>query len=156
MSLKKELGLKNPFASFPHEALLNIYHTASLLRKKSTDFFRKFEITDVQFNVLNLLYYQGGDENGLSQVELSRMLLVNRSNITSLIDRMEKAEIVKRNCVSGDRRVNMVQLTSKGKKKFEDVEPDYAEEVERIMNILGLHDQKNLVKFLEKIRMQIS
>ena len=152
MSLEKELGLKKGFSELPHEALLNIYYTANLIKKKSADFFRSRNTTDVQFNVLALLYHHSGKRKGLTQVELSRMLLVNRANITSLIDRMEKARLVKRFDVPGDRRYNIVCLTDHGNELLLDIEKDYIREVKRIMKPLNQPEMKGLIRLLERLR----
>ena len=116
MALTEELGLKKPVAFAPHEALLSIYYTASCLKKKADQFFAPFGLTDVQFNLMMLLKHQSGDAGGLSQAQLSAMMLVNRANITSLVDRMEKAGFVQRTADAKDRRYNIVKLTSKGLK----------------------------------------
>ena len=114
MSLESELCLRRPFTLLAHEALLNIYYSASRLKKKAGEFFRPFGLTDVQFNLMMLLKYQGGQEEGLSQAQLSSMMLVNRANVTSLIDRMEKIDLVIRTPAPTDRRSNIVKLTKRG------------------------------------------
>jgi DNA-binding MarR family transcriptional regulator len=90
MTLESELTLLKPIKLLPHRSLLNIYYTASCLKKRADEFFRQFGLTDVQFNVLILLAYHSGPKGGLSQAQLSDMMLVNRANVTSLIDRMRK------------------------------------------------------------------
>ena len=74
MTLESELGLKRPIKISAHRALLNIYYTASCLKKYADDFFRPLGLTDVQFNVLMLLGYQSGTEGGLSQAQISDIL----------------------------------------------------------------------------------
>ena len=155
MSLEQELGLRKPIALAGHESLLNIYYTASCLKKRAGEFLRSFGLTDVQFNALALLQHQSGQVGGLSQAQLSDMMLVNRANITSLIDRMEKAELVVRTSAS-DRRYNIVKLTGRGKKLLAQVEPLYAREVKKIMACLKEGEQKGLVAVLEKIRSKLS
>ena len=123
MSLKQELNLTKGFDLTEHETLLNIYYTAALLKKRADVFFRTFGLTDVQFNVLMLLTHHSGGEGGLSQAQLSDMMLVNRANITTLIDRMEKAGLVIRTSVSNDRRTNIIKLTANGKKLFAKADP---------------------------------
>jgi DNA-binding MarR family transcriptional regulator len=152
MSLEKELGLKKGFSVLEHEAILNIYYTASRVKKAAGDFFRKFSLTDVQFNVLMLLHHQCTDSQGLSQAELSDMMLVNRANITTLIDRMEKGGLVERTASSTDRRYNIVRMTSKGRKLFARVEPLYAEVITRVMSPLKESEKKKLIAVLERIR----
>ena len=155
MTLERELGLKRGFDVPEHEAILNVYYTASCLKKRADEFFRGFGLTDVQFNVLMLLKYQGGRDEGLSQAQLSDMMLVNRANITSLTDRMEKAGLVVRTAAKGDRRYNIVKLTAGGKKLFAGVEPLYEKQVREIMAVLQKNEQKKLVQMLGKIRIKL-
>jgi DNA-binding MarR family transcriptional regulator len=181
MGLKEELGLKTDFTSPAHEALLNIYYTASIMKKRADDFFGQFGLTDVQFNLLNLLYYESGStgstgspqrsspqrssppggkahstssgqEGGLSQAKISDMMLVNRANITSLVDRMEKAELVSRTAHANDRRYNIIKLTSKGKNLYTKVEPHYLKQVKEAMAPLDAAELKRITGMLEKVR----
>ena len=156
MSLEYELCLKRPFTLLAHEALLNIYYSASCLKKKAGEFLRPFGLTDVQFNLMMLLKYQSEQDQGLSQAQLSSMMLVNRANITSLIDRMEKADLVIRTPAPADRRSNIVKLTSRGKELLAEIEPHYTKEVKRIMNALKLNEQKTVIEMLERIRGNVS
>ena len=152
MGLEQELGLKKGFSVTAHEAVLNIYYTAAQLKKEAAEFFRPFGLTDVQFNVMMLLFHQSGAEEGLSQAQLSNMMLVNRANITSLIDRMERAKLVVRTSAPDDRRFNIVKLTADGKKLLAEVEPLYAKLVKKIMAALKETEQKRMIGTLEKIR----
>lgn len=156
MSLEHELGLRKPITILPHEALLNIYYTASRLKKQADEFFRGFGLTDVQFNVMMLLHYQSGPEGGLSQAKLSDMMLVNRANITSLTDRMEKAELVVRTASADDRRYNIIKMTRRGRRLFGRVEPLYAKRIQKIMTPFKQAEQKRLVSMLERIRSKLA
>lgn len=155
MSLKNELGLAVPFTLESHESLLNIYFTATCIKKRSTEFLSPFGVTGVQLNLLMMLGHQDTDGQGLSQAKISEMMLVNRANITTLVDRMEKAGFVMRTAADGDRRFNMIKLTKKGKKLLEKVEPVYGKEVTRIMSVLSDAEKKKMVKMLEKVRAAI-
>lgn len=152
MALKEELGLKQGFIDAAHEALLNIYFTASIMKKRADAFFNQFGLTDVQFNLIELLHYQSGKEGGLSQAQISDMMLVNRANITTLVDRMEKAGLVTRTPHSNDRRFNIIKLTNKGEKMFTKVEPHYKEQVHKVMSSLDAGELKKLMAMLDKVR----
>ncbi len=152
MKLEKELGLKAGITSVAHETLLNIYHTGDMLKKRARQFFLPYGITDVQFNLMELLCYQADREAGLSQAGLSRMLVVHPSNVTSLVDRMEKAELVTRTDVPGDRRYNAVRLTPKGREVLDHVEDAYMKEVDRVMEVLSESEMEILIGSLERIR----
>ncbi len=156
MSLKEELKLKKGFDIVEHEALLNVYYTASMLKKRADAFFRTLGLTDVQFNVMMLLHYHSGTQGGLSQAQLSDMMLVNRANITTLIDRMEKSLLVMRTSAFGDRRTNIIKLTGKGKRLFAKAEPLYAKQVQQVMSGVAASEQKKLIAALEKVRANIN
>jgi DNA-binding MarR family transcriptional regulator len=156
VTLQDELHLKKPISLLAHEALLNTYYSASQLRKKAGEFLRPFGLTDVQFNLMMLLRHQSGDQGGLNQAQISKMMLVNRANITAIIDRMEKAGLVVRTALPSDRRYKVIKLTKHGTRLLDEIEPIYAEEVDRIMAVLAKNDQKKLIMMLEMIRGNIS
>ncbi|MHC4068654.1 MAG: MarR family winged helix-turn-helix transcriptional regulator [Planctomycetota bacterium] len=156
MSLKEELNLRKPIALLSHRALLNVYYTASCLKKRADEFFRPYKLTDVQFNLMALLSRQAGPGEGLSQARISEMMLVNRANITSLVDRMESANLVRRTVSPEDRRSNVIKLTARGKKLFAQLDPLYIKEVKKVMSPLRESEQESLMEMLGKIRKKLS
>lgn len=155
MTLKSELGMRKGFENPAHEALLNIYYSAARIRKKAGEFFRRHGLTDVQFNVLSLLKHQSGDIGGLTQVDLSKMMLVNRANITTLIDRMEKVGLVARKPVPNDRRYNIIELTPHGVEMYQKVSGIYKRKIGEIMHVLDDDELESLKSILEKLRLNL-
>ena len=155
MTLKSELGMRKGFENPAHEALLNIYYSAARIRKKAGEFFRRHGLTDVQFNVLSLLKHQTGEIGGLTQVDLSKMMLVNRANITTLIDRMEKVGLVARKPVPNDRRYNIIELTPHGVEMYQKVSGIYKQKIGEIMHVLDDDELESLKTILEKLRMNL-
>ena len=123
--------------------------------QRAAEFLRPYGLTDVQINVLMLLGHQAGEGEGLTQSQLSDMMLVNRANVTGLIDRLERAGLVGRTTDPADRRSNVVRLTRRGRKLMEKVEPEYGREVARIMGALKPAEQKGLIRLLERVRANI-
>jgi len=150
MKLHEELKLKKPLASANHEALLNMIRTAAILQKESDRFFARFGVTDAQFNMMMILKDSG--EEGLSQQELSQHLIVTKSNVVGLVDRLEKAEYLKREAHSTDRRFNRIVLTPRGKELVERVEALYFEEVDQMMNVLNDAQKETLISAMAQIR----
>jgi len=153
MKLERELRLKQPLASTNHEALLSLVRTSSLMQKLSDRFFSRFGLTDVQFNILMILKEHGSA--GLSQQELSEHLIVTKSNVVGLIDRLERAGYVRRVAHPSDRRFNQIVLTPKGEKLESKVERSYFKEVDKMMNVLGAAEKKAVIKAMERIRQYI-
>ena len=96
--------------------------TADAFMRESHRLFRPFGLTGAQYNVLNVL---ADRSTGMSQRELSEVLVVDRSNVTGLLDRMEKAGWVKREDDPEDRRIYRVSLTPAGRKLWAKVHPRY-------------------------------
>ncbi len=153
MKLKEELGLDQAIETMEHECLLNILYTAMILYKASYVYFRKYGITDAQFNVLIQLQYGKGE--GLSQIDLVKRLVVNKSDMTGIIDRLEKAGLVMRENHPKDRRVNMIKITRKGRETVNSIEPGYFTGVKKIMSGLSQKNMDTVLKSMEKIRENI-
>jgi DNA-binding MarR family transcriptional regulator len=71
-------------------------------------------MTGARFTLLLTLYF--ARDNLLAQNEISRELSVSRTNITNLIDGLEKDGLVERVPNPADRRVSYARLTESGKK----------------------------------------
>lgn len=115
---------------------------------------KQYGLTGPQSLVLRLLIKKGA----LSSADLSRQMYVTPSNITGIIDRLEKKELVERIRKQGDRRVALITLTQSGhklgqtipdpiEKKFinqlADLEPEHLQILAMTMNqILDLTDTK--------------
>jgi len=155
MGLRAELGLTKDFASPQLEALLSIYYTASMIKKRADLLFGEFGLTDVQYNLMNLLHYEGGEDTGLSQAQLGEMMMVNRANVTTLVDRMEKAALVVRTTHRSDRRLKIVKLTPKGEKLFLKVRPFYIRQINLAMSSLEGKKLESLALMLERVRNNI-
>src|SRR5262245_10554395 len=114
-----------------YRALLQLLRTADTLWNASRLFFERWGISPSQFNILNLLY---SEPSGLSQTELSRQLIMHRSNVTGLVDRLEARGLVCRKEVAADRRAYRVVLTETGRRLLKRILPRYYEGAERVWN----------------------
>ena len=76
---------------------------------------RQFGLTGPQSVVLRHLLKHGS----MSSADLSRLMYVTPSNMTGIIDRLEKKSLVKRMGKAGDRRVVLIVLTDAGRKLSE-------------------------------------
>jgi len=154
MSLQDELGFLQPIENKANEAVLNIILTGTLLAKEGQRVFRPLGLTLAQFNVLILLKHQSVDGR-INQTTLGKMMLVNRSNITGLVDRMEQAGLVRRADDPEDRRVHYVEMTETGGQILEKAHKAYYSSIEKIMSALSGNERKFLSSMLESVRMQL-
>jgi DNA-binding MarR family transcriptional regulator len=150
MNLREELGLDQTIETMEHECLLNVLYTATMLYKASYIYFRQYGITDAQFNVLIQLQYE--KQQGLSQADLGRRLVVNKADMTGIIDRLEKAGLVGREDHPKDRRINIIKISRKGRDIVNKLEPGYFTGVNKVMSGMSTNDMKTIIKGMEKIR----
>ena len=149
MSLSEELDLDTPMQDRMHEAVLSVVLTGTMLTQAGTAFFREYDLTEAQFNVLFALHYA---DHALTQTELGRRLVVTRASITSLIDKLEEKGLVERRTVPGNRRSYHVIRTKKGQALFAEVEPLYRARIHHAMSGLSASEQKQLISLLERVR----
>ena len=93
----------------------------------------------------------GTATQAVSQRELSDVLVVDRSNITGLLDRMEKLGWVRRSDHPSDRRVYLVTLTAGGRKLWQKVYPDYLAAVRRVTAAVPEGELKRTLETLRRL-----
>ena len=132
-----------------YELTAAVMATADVFLRESQRLFRPHGLTAAQYNVLNVL---AASPDGISQRELGDRLVVDRSNVTGLLDRLEKSGWVRRTDDPVDRRVYRVVLTPAGRALWGKVTPLYLEVVKQMTRGLTpqrLQDGIDLLKTLE-------
>lgn len=152
MELQHELGLQAPFEDIRHEAVLNVVRTATLLSAKASQLFRRYDLTEAQFNVLFALKFSSSET---TQAELGKRLVVTRASITSVLDKLESKDFVRRIDVQGNRRIHHVELTVKGTELIDRVEPIYRDEVHSVLEDFSKDECVILIDYMEKIRSRV-
>ena len=123
--------------------------TADTFLRESQRLFRTNGLTGAQYNVLNIL---AAEPTGISQRELGDRLVVDRSNVTGLIDRLEKSGWVRREDDPVDRRVYRVGLTPSGLALWQKTNPLYLEVVAQVTRGLGVKQLRDCRSTLEHLR----
>ena len=132
-----------------YHALLELLRTSESLWNGSRLFFARWDLSPSQFNILNLL---SGAPEGCSQVELSRQLIMHRSNLTGMVDRLEERGLVKRRSREGDRRANRVLLTGPGLDLVREILPHYHQAAEAVWAGISPANMQVMVKQLSLLR----
>ena len=94
------------------DILKEIFTVLKLTNKYYDKICKEFNITQVQFDVLYLLYIS--KDNCVKMSTLGDKLEMARSGVTILVDRMALAGLVKRRPDVEDRRIINVMITEKG------------------------------------------
>ena len=72
--------------------------------------FSKYDLNIAKFNILMVIKHMG-NKDGIAQNVISQKLLVSASNITKLLDKLEKKEMIIRTSSNNDRRVKLIKIT---------------------------------------------
>src|SRR5262245_54972804 len=108
------------------EAVLELYSLLKtvflLLDDHDRRFFAEHNLNARQFWALQHL----DEEQGRSMVDLSRALLTDKSNVTAIVDRLEKFGWATRTPGPHDRRVFLITLTPAGRQVRDRVDAQHA------------------------------
>ena len=105
------------------------------------------DLTYSQFAVLETLYHLGH----MTQSEISTKVLKSGSNMTTVIDNLERDGYVRRERDAKDRRVIHVHLTEAGNGKIEAVLPGHVAALVEEFNVLSANEQETLGELCKKL-----
>ena len=105
------------------------------------------ELTPSQFAVLEALYHLGP----MTQGEVSMKVLKSGSNMTTVIDNLERDGLVRRERDVKDRRVIHVYLTEAGTSKLEAVLPGHVTALVEEFSVLSASEQETLGELCKKL-----
>ena len=105
----------------------------------------QFGITLPRFDLMAQLERQ---PQGLSMGELSRRMMVTGGSVTSIVDQLEKEQLVQRHAQPGDRRAYAVQLTPAGREAFAAMATAHESWVIELLSPLPATQQEQLHQLL--------
>jgi MarR family 2-MHQ and catechol resistance regulon transcriptional repressor len=108
------------------------------------------DLTYSQFAVMEALYHLGS----LTQGEISAKVLKSGSNMTTVIDNLERDGLVRRERDANDRRVIHVHLTEAGSTRVEAVLPGHVAALVEEFKILSASEQETLGALCKKLGMR--
>jgi MarR family 2-MHQ and catechol resistance regulon transcriptional repressor len=108
---------------------------------------REHGITESQLGVLEALYHLGP----MAQTQLCGKILKSGSNLTTVVDNLERRGLVRRERDTADRRVQVVHLTAAGKRAIEAAFPGHVDRVSELLCNLTRDEQKQLGRLCRKL-----
>ncbi|PCJ58861.1 MAG: hypothetical protein COA79_12395 [Planctomycetota bacterium] len=132
-----------------YKFLLKLLKTSHNLQVKAGDFLSQYNLTQVQFNALMILKHE--EKKGCSQKVLGDHLSVKGPNISTLIKRLLKLEVITRTPNENDDREKLIKLTNKGLKIITKIEPSYYKKVQTIFSEINHKRLKEAMAILNLI-----
>ncbi len=107
--------LKCEYIPEDNKAMLSIVRTGQIIEHIVEQMLSKYNVSIAQKSVLESLYFCENEK--MSQSELSKYIFSSKANVSTLLNRMEEKNFIKRENIS--KREKHISLTKEGKKLLE-------------------------------------
>ncbi|BDD05793.1 MarR family winged helix-turn-helix transcriptional regulator [Aureibacter tunicatorum] len=149
MSIDKAIKQTKGFKDERKRAVINVMYTGNWLVGHVNDLLKPHKLNDQHYNILRIL--KGRYPDYISPGQVKEVLLNKRGDLTRLVDKLVKMELVNRCNNDENRRVVNLSITEKGLQLIEDLELEY-EMSEKHENKLTEEEAKTLNILLDKMR----
>lgn len=148
MKIEEEIK-EGKFRDHYQRVVINLLFTSNWMQSKLQAFFKDFDITTQQFNILRIL--RGQYPNKISGVEIKSRMLDRNSDIPRLLDRLLKKNLIEKSQCASDKRAGEIMITQTGLDLLARIDSGF-NEMER--NALGISEQEalQLSNLLDKCR----
>ena len=147
MKLEEEINQKK-FRSETQKLIINMIYTNNWLEGKMKVFFDHAELTPQQYNVLRILR---GSKESVSTSQIRERMLDKMSDVSRIVDRLILKSLVSKKTDNNDKRLVQVEITKKGLKLLENLDPKILE-MEDNMTGLSKSESVAMNALLDKMR----
>ena len=129
------------------DAFIKLMRAAGAIESLNVQSLTTKKLTISQFGVLEALFHLGP----LCQRDLSEKILRSTSNLTSVLDKLEERDLVRRERSTEDRRYVTIHLSVRGRKVIAAILPEHLDLIVRRMSALGDRDLATLNDLLKRL-----
>ena len=145
--VKDSSGLPDFHLKYTKEIIYSIRRLMQAGELYTKELNKIYNVSSAQLNCLLALH-----ENGpLSPSQIAKMIMVNSSTVTGIIDRLEHKGLVKRMRISTDRRIITVDLTKNGKVLAENAPPPIQQKLFDGLSKTPEKELKKIADYLQKL-----
>lgn len=141
----KQKKFKNEF----HKLAVNLIYTHGWLLNNQAEFFKRFDITGAQYNILRIL--RGQHPNPASINLLKDRMLDKMSDASRLVERLKNKGLVEREICPDDRRKVEVKITEKGMELLKSMDK-LEDQFEVLFGSIKSGEAKIMNELLDKLR----
>ena len=132
------------------EAFLAVQRTADRLAAGVTRLLKPFDLSPAQYNVLRIL--RGAGPRGLACGEVAARMITRDPDVTRLVDRLERRDLLGRARETRDRRVVRIHITPAGLELLARLDAPVDQLHQRQFGHLGEQRLRELVELLSAAR----
>lgn len=148
MSNLERLIAQNTFSGEEQKSIIGLIFVGNWITSRHQRFFKQYEITLQQFNILRILR---GQHPKAANIGLLRERMLDRmSDVSRLVERLRIAELVERTPNDNDRRSVDVKITKKGLGLLKEIDENM-NEMYQLSSGLSEKELKLLNELLDKL-----
>ena len=132
------------------KACINILYTSSFMLKMKTKVLRPYNLSLQQFNILNILNNQYPASSTMKM--LAEQMLDETSNVSRLVEKLRKKDLISRTNSEKDRRQVEISITKEGLDIFSKSASALEEITKFQLSNLSLSEVTHLNELLDKTR----
>lgn len=148
MRLEDEIKQKE-FKSVHNKAILNVMYTFNWIDYRGKIFFKRFDLTSQQYNVLRILRGQHPKPATINLVK--ERMLDKMSDASRIVERLRLKGLIERRTCMGDRRAVDIAITEKGLGLLSEIDVPI-QQFEKSINGLTEGEAQQLNELLDKMR----
>ncbi len=142
--------MKSENVFLDQKLVVNLLTTSSWINEKVNDFFKKYELSQQQYNVLRILRGKKGVPANLSDIQ--QRMISPMSNTTRLIEKLRQKELVTRYECKENRRKIEILITKRGLQLLNTIDPVLIKYETEILKQLEVPEKQQLEILLNKLR----
>ncbi|MTI22349.1 MarR family transcriptional regulator [Fulvivirga sp. RKSG066] len=139
---------QDKFHSEQQKVTINLLYTSSWITNKHKEFFKSYNITPQQYNVLRIL--RGQHPQSISTSAIKDRMLDRNSDVSRIVDRLTTKQLVSKSTCPDDRRLVDVVISDNGLLLLKKMD----KAVEKLDTTVNLNEEeaKKLNELLDKVR----
>jgi DNA-binding MarR family transcriptional regulator len=131
-------------------SMFKILEAGNIIQQKIMDpLERDYDLSGSKMSILMMLY--NNDNHPLSPSLMAEKLHVSRANISAMLKRMERNELIEIRTQVADARNKEVYLVNKGKELLNSILPAHYQRIHQLMEPLNEQDRNKLMVLLDLI-----
>jgi DNA-binding MarR family transcriptional regulator len=130
--------------------MLDIVRTHEFLQQRLTEFFKQFQLTPTQYNILRIL--RGAGKDGLTCSQAAERMISGDPDVTRLLDRLDSRGLIERERSREDRRAVISRISAAGLGLIKAIDKPLGEFLKRHISPAGKQKLQELIRILESIR----
>lgn len=136
--------------SIEKKSVINLLYTGAWVKEHMLLFFKNYDISMEQYNVLRILRGQKGNPANLATIQ--ERMINKMSNTTRLVDKLITKNLVTRQVCEDNRRKIEIFITKEGLTLLSKIDDKLLEQEKGITEKLTIDELSQLNKLLDKLR----